>query len=178
MAKTSHAVDTLDRLAVQLQGIQEAAKQLREIGSVEGAVEALTVQRDALSKDLNKMETRLAELHGLIGEAAKAAKVTTDQAETEARQRLATATHEGDEIIVKATDQAASILAKERETREETLSAVNANIGEAKKKLQKLEASTVEAEHEATAVEARAMAAQDALDKIQAQAKALSGAAA
>lgn len=176
MGKTSQAVDTLDRLAVQLAGITEAAEQLRKIGSYEGAIEALTAQRDALQSDTAKAKNELEAIQARITTAKDAGGEIVETAMARAEKLVKDAEAKTAVIIKSAAEQAALDLQADKAGREDRLKTLTKQLADATKKLTAIQESTAKATQEAEAVERRTAAAQEALEKIQAAAKAIGGA--
>lgn len=175
MGKTTQAVDTLDRLAVQLAGITEAAEQLRKIGSVEGAIEALTGQREAIQEDIATARGKLDALQALIVDAEGAAHTIMQQASAEARAQLDQAKADAEQMVREAKDAAAKTLADERAEREKNLASINTQMTHAKTKLDDLQAKTAKTLAEADAAERKRADAQAALDQVKAAAAKLAG---
>jgi chromosome segregation ATPase len=177
MGKTTASVDTLDRLAVQLSGIQEAAKQLREIGSYDGAIEELKKQKETLLKEIEVERTTLSELQKTIQASIANAQHEVDEIRNTAASIIDDAKRQATKIVQDAEAKAVQRAATERTKREGDLSGIQKQIDEETIKLNGMKAKTAQALAKIDAIEKRAQDAQQALESIQnavkAQAKAL-----
>jgi prophage DNA circulation protein len=175
MGSTTIAVDTLDRLAVQLAGIQEAAKQLREIGPIQDAVADFTKQRDALLAEIEAAKIRHTDI--LAGHLQELGQAKQDAASVkrDAQKLLQAAKESAAKIVADAAQQAALDLQAEKVNREQILKDVQQSIDAEKKQLSELLAKTAQAQTDARDAEERARVATAALEKIQKQARALIG---
>lgn len=175
MGSTTVAVDTLDRLAVQLAGIQEAAQQLRDIGSFQDAIADLTKQRDRLLADVgaakSKQTAQLDEHLKAVDQVKRDAAELTAQAKTAMRDAKAKA----NAILTEAAEQAALDLKADRENRETVLKDLQDRIEVEKQKLADLIVETKQATQEAIEVERRVVDATIALEQVQADARKLIG---
>jgi chromosome segregation ATPase len=175
MGKTSVAVDTLDRLAVQLTGIQEAAQQLREIGSYQDAIADLTRQRAHLLAEVEAAKANytvcLQDRDSVLAETQREVMTLI----SEATERLRAAKEQADEILAAAGERAALDLRADQSNREATLKDLQKLVEAERKNLKDTQDNTTQAAHEAKAIEQRVEAAQQALLAIQAQARAMTG---
>lgn len=57
MSELNQAVESIERLAVQFEGMTLAAKVLRSIGSLEGHVKELETAREVLLRNLEELKT-------------------------------------------------------------------------------------------------------------------------
>lgn len=175
MGSTTIAVDTLDRLAVQLAGIQEAAKQLREIGPIQDAIADLTVRRDALLAEVDAAKARHTTVMTEHIQELDQAKRDRNAVTKEAQSIVATAKETAAKIVADAAQQAALDLQADRVNREQILADLQKNIEAEKKRLSDLTVKTAQAQTDAKEAEERARVAKDALASIQAKARALVG---
>lgn len=175
MGKTSLAVDTLERLAVQLSGIQDAAMQLREVGSYEDAIADLAKQREALLNEVGSAKRDLAlsqqQTTALVDEAT----ANAERLLAEAEGKLQEATTHAQQLIDAAQAQAAANLEADKAAREALLKDLQKQVEVERKKLNDLQGKAVVAAKDADAIEQRVGAAHQALEHIQAQARALTG---
>lgn len=179
MSTTSLAVDTLDRLAVQLSGIQEAAKQLRDFGSYEGAIEELKAVKARTLKEIEVAKAELADVKQRSAEAVATAKDAADRMKAMASADMEAASGKAKQIIRDAEAKAAEAITHERNNAQASLAEIQRLVAEEEKKLVALrEKATLEAE-KMKVIESRTDAAQQALESIQAaiqaQAKAMAG---
>jgi chromosome segregation ATPase len=173
MSDTSVAVDTLERLAVQLQGIQEAATQLRQIGSFDQAILDRQEQLDTLTKQVAMAEGALnganLSLESVQAQSAQAVKDATDKAGALADQ----AEQEYEAKIAKAIADAEAVRRNEELDRENALSGLTQQIAEAEAARAVLQLSIASAKEELATVMADIEAAKASMAEIQRQALAV-----
>lgn len=175
MGSTTIAVDTLDRLAVQLAGIQEAAKQLREIGPIQDAVADFTKQRDTLLAEIESAKVRHTDLLAEHLQALDQAKRDAAAVKRDAQKLLQDAKESAARIIADAAQQAALDLQADKINREQILQDLQKTIDGEKKQLSELSAKTAQAQTDAKNAEERVHAAREALAAIQEKARLLMG---
>ena len=123
MSKFSDAVETLRRMAVQYQGIVEAANTLEAMGSAGGALDATLALLEKRKAELASTEAQLAEskkqVESVLAKTRASAKEITDQAAEDAKNvRL--------EAQVKAAAYAQELTRKTDETIKKSLAEANA----------------------------------------------------
>lgn len=175
MGSTTIAVDTLDRLAVQLAGIQEAAQQLRDIGSFQDAIADLTTQRDRLLAEVGSLKTKQAEVLQTHLKAVDAAKQEVRAASDHAEKLVRDAKIHAQAILTEAAEQAALDLKADRTEREVVLKDLRTAIEQETEHLNALRHQIHEAKRDADEVEQRTVSATIALEEVQAQARKLIG---
>lgn len=177
MGKTELAIDTLDRLAVQLAGIHEAAQQLRSVGSYEGAIETLQRDKAQLEADIVHATQELANVQARSQEAIASAKDAADRMKAMASETLKEAHEKAEQLLQDAGVQAEQKVKAETERRGAALAEIQQKIEEEMVTLNATRAKIDKELARAKAVEQRVASAQQALDSIQmaiqAQAKAM-----
>ena len=176
MGNTSQAVDTLERLAVQLAGITDAAVQLRQIGSVEGALAAMNAQLQDVTAQLETAKTAVREAQATATEATAQAARTGAAAKMLATSIVAQATTDAARLTSDATENAAKSLDADRAARADQLKVVNGKIATAEQRLADLETKALAKATEVLVSEKRVADAATALEAIQLQARKMVGA--
>lgn len=175
MGSTTIAVDTLDRLAVQLEGIQEAAKQLREIGSFQDAIADLTKQRDQLFAEVVAAKAKQAATLEKHLQAVDQAKQDVRAASDHAEKLVRDAKIHAQAILTEAAEQAALDLKADKDARESVLKDLQRNIERETATLNGLRTQILQAKKDADAIERRTVDATATLERVQEQARKLIG---
>lgn len=169
----SLAADTLDRLAVQLTGIQEASKQLKALGSYKDAIAKLQADHQAVTEQLTTASILHNQAKQDFEQAKRDADLTRTQATTDAKSIRESARADAAKMIEEAKAKVSAELDRQAALRKDDKSKLEAEISAASQKLDALQASIVRAtQAEAEATE-KATKAQANLDKIKSAAKAL-----
>lgn len=101
MPELIHAVESIERLAVQFEGMTLAAKVLRSIGSLEGYIKELETSRDALQKTVGELTVEREAKHKEI-----------DAEVASANQKIVDAIERAKQIELQSEAKAAEIIAK------------------------------------------------------------------
>lgn len=178
MSAKLQAADAIRRLAVQLQGMQEAADILESLGSTEQVVEQAKVEAEKAKKALAKATDELGEANRNLAAAraeagnvlkaaeAKAGEFIT-QARLEAEQIGAEAKAQAEQTVRSAVDTAKDVAFRETTETRKHLDGLLSQIREARLNLEKVQAATDAERLEAATAQAQADAAQAQLSEIQ-----------
>lgn len=175
MAKTSQAVETLDRLMVQFQGMQEARDQLREIGSFDDALAGRKAALKQAEQDLNDTLTELTKAKLAVDKTLADAQTESEGAKADAKALLEEAKAQAGKIVQEAKDQAAKSLDTAKTQEAGRLKSIRDEIDKATKSFDSLRMTIVQATADANAAKQKAVDAQAALDAIQKQAATVAG---
>lgn len=175
MGSTSSAVDTLDRLAVQLTGIQEAAKQLRELGPYQDAIDRLKTEHETLlalrrktAESLDRADADLAKLKA-DAERFKASVVAEiDGLKKQAKQDV-------DELMRDAKQRATDELSRQQFQKKATFDKLTEDIASATRRLEQIQNDIAMAEKASVQAEKKAADSRSNLESIQAQLRRLAG---
>lgn len=175
MSEESQAVDVLERLAVQLEGVQFAAKKLREVVSAKGMLASMQSQMEQAKADLDKAKAAMtAALEEQASARAQASSIVS-MAKGEAEKTVKDAHEKAAKILQEATETGATELANARAGHDGKLAGIKKQIADAEKKLKDLGDRTVKATAEAEMAEKRAAEAQASFSAIQEAAAKLAG---
>lgn len=178
MSAKLQAADAIRRLAVQLQGMQEAADILESLGSTEQVVAQATADADKAKKELAKATDALGEANRNLaaaraeaGNVLQAAQGNADdlitQARLEADQIAAEAKAQAEQTVRGAVETAKDVASRETADARKQLDALTIQIREARLTLEKVQALTDDERQAAAQAQAQAEAAQAQLSDIQ-----------
>ena len=103
------AGETLDRMAMQYEGMVSAAKALKGIGSIENHLEELIAKRDAQMKTIDALENDIADANDALDAVRSKIENEKSQAEMFAAAQKDIAQAEANEIITRANAAAAAV---------------------------------------------------------------------
>lgn len=174
MGKTSIMVDTLDRLAVQLAGIQEAAAKLREIGPFEEAIASLKQQHATLLQEVGDAKLELKATREQAAQTVDAARSASSRVAEAADEALREARTQAEQIVSEARKQAADELNEDRGRREDILKDLQAQIVKIRKQVDVWDGKARQALEKAETAEGKLKVAEASLQSFLEKTKTLS----
>lgn len=122
MSNATNAADTLERLAVQYEGLIAAAQYFREVGSVEAAVDESKKKLASLQKEVVDTQAELDAIEASIEKAQVEQQAQVNAARQQADSIVYKAKDSADKLIVAAEAQAGEI-GRKAKTAADTLTA-------------------------------------------------------
>lgn len=162
------AGETLERMAMQYEGMVTAAAALKGIGSIENHLAELTVKRDSLLSDIERITRENTRTHDALiatREAITAALAEAQIAAALAQKRFIA---EAEQIITRANEAAAAVKVAAEDESKAIVTKANETADEAFEHLQLLLVSSDKAREDRKAAEDARDAAQAKYDDIQA----------
>jgi chromosome segregation ATPase len=175
MSSLVEAADTIERLAIQYQGMVLAAETLKKIGSIENHLAELSTSRDAALSEQASLLAQIQAAHASVSRAEQAHDERLKELEEQYAVRHNELEAESITIIEQAQTKAQAILDLAKEGLQAQLSDLTASVESAKLHLGELNHQIEITKAEAHAADASRAAAQAGLDAIQAQIHSLAG---
>lgn len=173
MAKAQDAALAVKRLAVQFEGLIQAAAVLEEIGSAEGHLEELKAQVEAATKDTEKAKADNKKAKDALKATEAAANDVLMASRTQGDALVKAAQEQAAEIEKKAQDRAAAMVAQATMEQSRISAANEANMTKARAGLAEIDAARMAASA-ATDAKAKELAdVEKALDKVRSKIAAL-----
>jgi len=169
MSNFTTAAETIDRLAVQFQGIIEVAAVLKQVGSLENAAAEYKKQADDALVAAQEAQIDLDAISEKVAAANESVSTIVDDASARATEIISQANGRAQQILDDAAEKGAKMIAEAQESTNATVQRAHSEIADLTNQIDWLRGELKDIGSDRDKIQAEATAAQEQLDGIKAQ---------